>query len=528
MTDAGLSRLNRRGFLAGAAALLGAGAAPSGVSAQQGARFRRFEINDPAMPARVLQSYKTGISKMLNLPATDPRNWYRNAMVHVLDCPHANWWFLVWHRAYLGWFEKTIRDLSGDNQFALPYWDWTAAPRVPDAMFDGVLDPNNGAFCPTFDCFNGQFQAAVSLMYGSFSQTQNDALALRNVFVNGNPFPVTTPAQFWSIAQQIFVDQPNARGLTATNPTLDGDTQVAVSIGTIRRALRTRLFAGSGDLAQPAGFQSAKAANHSEGSTEGILESQPHDNVHGAMGGGGAAMMTAFLSPIDPIFFLHHANLDRLWDVWTRKQAAAGLPALPQGQDLAAWSGEQFLFFSDSGGQPVSTINAGDYQAMSVFDYDYAPGSGEGEVQVPAVAAAHPQAFHGQIAAETIGARQAAGGRVQVPAAALAAAKAAAISPVAQITLNLGHADQGRRFRVLVSAGGGATPVAAGAITVFGHAHGPRTFSVPLPEDLGPAFAAGDVPLDIRVVPIGVPSGPAAAEAIATPPRVSAIKVTTN
>src|SRR5262249_56153548 len=91
-------------------------------------------------------------------------------------------------------------------------------------------------------------------------------------------------------------------------------------------------WAGRGSGADAAGFASAKAASHNDQSREGILESQPHDNVHGAMGGAaGNAFMVSFLSPVDPIFFLHHGNLDRLWDVWTRRQAALARPTRPQG-----------------------------------------------------------------------------------------------------------------------------------------------------------------------------------------------------
>src|SRR5262245_840946 len=132
MINADLLHLNRRSFVGAGAAALAASALPSPAPAQA-ARFRRWEITDPAMPANVLASYKAGISKMLSLPPTHSRNWYRNAIVHVLDCPHGNWWFLVWHRAYLGWLEATVRELSEDNEFALPYWDWTKTPRVPDA-----------------------------------------------------------------------------------------------------------------------------------------------------------------------------------------------------------------------------------------------------------------------------------------------------------------------------------------------------------------------------------------------------------
>ena len=516
MTDQRHS-LTRRHLLGASAALVAASALPSPASAQA-PKFRRWEITDPAMPPRVLASYKAGIRKMLSLPPADPRNWYRNAMLHLFDCPHGNWWFLVWHRAYLGWLEVTLRDLSGDPEFALPYWDWTKTPRVPAAMFDDVLDPNNGAFIATFDQFKAQFEPVVTSVYASFSTAQKDVLALRQ--------PFDTAAGFWSVMPAVFFNQPSARGLTLTNPDLDSDTKATVAINTVRSALRTRLFAGSGDPQQPAGFQSGKAANHSADSVQGILESGPHNNVHGAMGGGGGAFMAQFYSPVDPIFFLHHGNLDRLWDVWARRQAAQGRPALPQGADLATWSNEQFCFFGNAQGQAVSQTKAGDYATTAIFDCDYSPGSGEDMVPAPGpvAAAASPQVFDAQVTSASIGMPAAAGGTVNVPAAAL---QSAGTPRVAEVTLNLTHDDQGRRFRVLVSPGGGAAPVAAGAITVFGHPHhGPMTFTVPLPDNLGAAAAGGaDVPLDIRVVPIGGVPRATAAAAAAPAPLVSAIRV---
>ena len=525
MTYTGASYLSRRDFLAASAATISASVLPSEALAQS-ARFRRWEITDPAMPPRVLTSYKAGIRKMLGLAPTDPRNWYRNALVHLFDCPHGNWWFLVWHRAYLGWLEVTLRDLSGDPEFALPYWDWTKTPRVPTAMFDDVLDPNNGAFIATFDQFKSPFEPAITALYASFSQPQKAQLALR-------PFPFTTPTEFWQILPQVFFDQPSARGLTATNPDLDANTKITVAIDIIRSALRTPTFAGGGSPNDSAGFQSAKAANHSGGSTKGILESQPHDNVHGAMGGGGGAFMVSFFSSVDPVFYLHHGNLDRLWDVWTRRQTALGRPALPQGADLAAWSNEPFLFFSDERSQPVSKTKAGDYTTLGVFDYDYSPGAGEDQVPAPtpAVALAPTRVFAGQVTPAAARQGAAAGAIVPVPAAVLQQPASPEAAPrVAEITLDLTHSDQGRRFRVLVSPGDGAAPIAAGAITVFGHPHtGPATFTLPLPENLGVAAdAGGNVPLNIQVVPIGPAVGSMTAAAVAAPPQISAVQVRTN
>src|SRR5688500_756388 len=99
--------LTRRTFLSGSAAAIGLATLPAGALGQTPqVKYRRWEISDPEMPANVIPSYKKAVSAMLALEPTDARNWYRQAMVHLLDCPHGNWWFLPWHRAYLGWFEQ--------------------------------------------------------------------------------------------------------------------------------------------------------------------------------------------------------------------------------------------------------------------------------------------------------------------------------------------------------------------------------------------------------------------------------------
>jgi tyrosinase len=48
---------------------------------------------------------------------------------------------------------------------------------------------------------------------------------------------------------------------------------------------------------------------------QSVLESGVHNSVHNAVGG---TMGTAS-SPADPLFFLHHANIDRIWSEWQVK-----------------------------------------------------------------------------------------------------------------------------------------------------------------------------------------------------------------
>ena len=46
-------------------------------------------------------------------------------------CEHGTRFFFAWHRMYLYFFERVLREASGDPNFALPYWDYTN--NVPDA-----------------------------------------------------------------------------------------------------------------------------------------------------------------------------------------------------------------------------------------------------------------------------------------------------------------------------------------------------------------------------------------------------------
>jgi tyrosinase len=83
-------------------------------------------------------------------------------------------------------------------------------------------------------------------------------------------------------------------------------------------------------------FASPKTLSHGTLTGFGVLEGQPHNNVHNCVGGmslqkNNGGFMQANLSPVDPIFFLHHSNIDRLWDVWTRKQIAKRYSQLPNG-----------------------------------------------------------------------------------------------------------------------------------------------------------------------------------------------------
>jgi tyrosinase len=90
-----------------------------------------LDTNDP-----IIQSYEAAIVAMKALPQSDPRNWTRQAQIHNTKCRHHDWLFFPWHRAYLYYFERICRQVSGDDSFALPYWNWTTNPKIPAVFWD--------------------------------------------------------------------------------------------------------------------------------------------------------------------------------------------------------------------------------------------------------------------------------------------------------------------------------------------------------------------------------------------------------
>jgi len=99
-------------------------------------RPTRRNISNLAANDPIIQTYKDAVAAMKALPASDNRNWTKQANIHNSSCTHGNWFFLPWHRMYLLYFEKICRKLTGNNDFALPYWNWTTHPAVPDVFWD--------------------------------------------------------------------------------------------------------------------------------------------------------------------------------------------------------------------------------------------------------------------------------------------------------------------------------------------------------------------------------------------------------
>lgn len=92
---------------------------------------------------------------------------------------------------------------------------------------------------------------------------------------------------------------------------------------------------------------------------QAMLENTPHNTAHTMVGGNGGHMVD-MMSPLDPIFWLHHCNVDRLAAQWQR--AGGRIPA-----NASAYS-RQFVD-AQGAAMSVTAAQALDFAAMG-FTYD--------------------------------------------------------------------------------------------------------------------------------------------------------------
>jgi tyrosinase len=313
MTTVARTSLTRRNFVAGsgAAALLAAGA----DSALPADAQIRPDINSPAgqkMTALYLRAVEAMQEPAINYPP-QPQSWSFQSYVHAIPdnpfdpanaqhmtddkaitervnqiygtpaagspqaawraaalqcwarCEHSTPYFTVWHRWYIYYFERVCRRMCGDASFMLPYWNYASddgpSLQLPAAFRNPPRDSSGNTPQPS-----------------------------RLVFSNRGSGPSAPDGSGPSISMN------------------DGGYMLLSDIS-YAEAFQTRsMFPADSDVAyQSMGFM-------------GRLENVPHDTVHGAVGGWMASPAAA---ASDPIFYLHHCQIDRLTASWETQSGTA-------------------------------------------------------------------------------------------------------------------------------------------------------------------------------------------------------------
>lgn len=92
----------------------------------------------------------------------------------------------------------------------------------------------------------------------------------------------------------------------------------------------------------------------------GMVEGYGHNHIHQLIGG---AMKHPRTSAVDPMFWLHHSNVDRVWATW---HGARGRDLYP-----AEWTARTVTGFVDVEGRPVGELAVGASLETRPLGYDY-------------------------------------------------------------------------------------------------------------------------------------------------------------
>lgn len=283
----------------------------------------------PRIPAHTatetyIKNYSKAISRMKNLKLTDPRNFYQQANVHCVYCDegytqsgypgtkidvHASWFFFPWHRMYLYFFERICQNMLDDDSFTLPFWQWDdeSGMKIPplyndskSSLYDCLRDPNH---LPP---------AIVDL-----------------VFSPGDP-PTPPATQIkYNYVTMFF--------------------QMIIQSSTPQKFFGKTL--SGGDNPDPG---------------KGSIESGPHDHVHLWTGNPGQPnredMGILYAAARDPIFYAHHANVDRMWYIYNNYLGGKNFTSTD-------WYNSSFIFYNEEA-KPVR-VTVKDFLDVTKLGYSY-------------------------------------------------------------------------------------------------------------------------------------------------------------
>lgn len=298
--------------------------------------------------------YAKGVGVMQSLPLDNPNSWWFFAAMHgeyittgdtsfpgwgfipgppqvpttplpsqqLRDlywdqCQHQSWYFAPWHRGYLIALEAQIREavvnLGGPSDWALPYWNYFGP------------DPEH-TIPPAFT-----------------EQTLPD----------GTPNPLFVKARY--------------------GPNNDGS--IFVRIPPVSEACeKNTIYTGSNPATPLPGFGGPKTSFSHAGRTSGNLESNPHNIVHGNVGGNAPDQQTWGLmadpgiAALDPIFYLHHSNIDRMWAAWNANGNSN--PSDPNWLNGPGANGERGFAMPMPGGSSWP-YTPNDVKSLSQLEYTY-------------------------------------------------------------------------------------------------------------------------------------------------------------
>lgn len=330
-------------------------------------------------------------------------DWDAQAALHinVEGQAHGNNRFGHWHRKYLYDVETLIQAAANDCSVTLPYWNWAldngpvaaAAPYIfGPTRYGSLVHPNiqrcGLEFCgfgrpgdleqDDARCFFRDGQAVADGKFGpdsAFGQAEFDSEA--------QPLE-----QFGPLKRCYRGDADNLVPInTAPLSTLEANLERHFKIGSDRR------FGPNFDPAQGPGGGATTFEEEFEGPFGRVRRGVPaqfvgfvqyleevwHNGVHCAIGG----YMCNSASPYDPVFFAHHAFVDKIWYDWQEEHLSLEGNDRYWSQDNGAYDLPLLVCHDGATSIPSADVEVSDHMvgtmngAVTYFDRQEDFGCGE-------------------------------------------------------------------------------------------------------------------------------------------------------
>ncbi|GAB1310494.1 tyrosinase [Madurella fahalii] len=286
----------------------------------------RQEIRELEQDRDVWTLYILGLSMMQFTDMSTETSWFGIAGIHGMPhqpwggvgptpgnedtgyCTHNSILFPTWHRPYVALYEQVLQNLmlmiasfwpqgkrerfeEAARRFRVPYWDWAAVPPTGESVL-----PWSVAASPFVYITGPNGRQRIS-----------------------NPLFSYT---FWPLSSTTFNEPPwnqwtfTVRGPTSFGPDAQSNNALVANYLDGNRVSQSQrvynLLAYYGNYTSMSdGTWSPRLPNGSYESLESL-----HDTIHLLSGGFDGHMSFPTYAAFDPLFWLHHCMVDRIFAIW--------------------------------------------------------------------------------------------------------------------------------------------------------------------------------------------------------------------
>jgi tyrosinase len=305
----------------------------------------------------MLAKYATAVDRMMKqVPSGDPRNWEFQWYTHWIPGPQRPWTAVAAKKA------ATIQQVYQGKPPTDP------SRKLAEAMWDDCESHGSNPNDPTF------FQEIFFLPWHRyfvyyFEQIIRTTLADEDFtlpywdYLSGNASDLSIPPEFRDPHSPLF--RPNRNPWVNAGERIDKQNPGSLTLDAFQETTYIKPI-----------------PNGSIGFCP-VLDFGLHGNVHVYVGDT-TGMGKIPTSAGDPIFWLHHCNIDRLWESWNRLN-----------HSNPPWPTRTFPFANGAGGAVTAPVGGADRVALLHYRYDTyqaIPGVAEPVVAAAPFSAAAPAA----------------------------------------------------------------------------------------------------------------------------------------